>query len=79
MTNEPLSRALTPEEVVEEMRGIDERLPEATRVDRRGESRGRAAGAVHLPGDEDVIVDQDKEPARRLSEPKPGAPDSEGT
>lgn len=76
MNREPLSRPWTPEEVAEETRGIDERLPEARTVNRGPQPRAHTAGSVNLPGHEAAdAADERNEVPRRLAEPQPTASD----
>lgn len=77
MNYEPLSRPWTPEEVAEETRGIDERLPEARTVNRGSEPSARTAGSLNLPGHEAAgAVDQRDEIPRRHAEPQPSPSES---
>jgi hypothetical protein len=65
-----LSRDYTPEEVAEEMKGIDEGLPEADTVQRRPLFSARSAGgAEHRAG-----VEEEAEEPRREERPKPTPP-----
>jgi len=50
MGDAPLSRALTPDEVAEELAGANESLPLAPRVSRYGEPGSAAGGEEHASG-----------------------------
>lgn len=74
MTEQPLSRAMTSEELAEYGRHSGEHLPLATTVDRDAGPSARAAGSIHRPGrtpTTEVPTDLRKV---RLPEPSP-APD----
>jgi hypothetical protein len=75
MSDQPLSRTWTSEEIAAETRGIDERLPEASTVNRGNEPPAHTAGSVEDPGHE-AAVDQLNEGSRRPAEPQPSASDS---
>ncbi len=81
MTDEPLSRAWTPEEVAEYASHIDESLPEAVTVRRTGEPPRHAGGAEHRPGREIATESATEAEHReqRLRQPQPTTSSYEGT
>jgi hypothetical protein len=65
-----LSREFTPEEAAEELKGVDESLPEAAAIHRRPLVSGRAVGgAEHRAG-----AEEEAEEPRYEERPKPTLP-----
>jgi hypothetical protein len=75
-----LRRDLTPDEVAEETKGIDETLPEALTAHRRPLATERAVGAIeHRSGEEEEEPEEDRggeaipapeDPPRRYERPE---------
>jgi hypothetical protein len=78
VTDEPLSKEWTPEEVMEYASHIGESLPEAVTVSRAGEPPVHAAGAEHHPGREIATESaaEAEHPGQPLREPQPTRPSS---
>jgi hypothetical protein len=78
-TNERLRRELTPEEVAEEVQGVDESLPEALTAHRRRLAPERAAGAAeHRAGDEEEPEEKPREPTPEPEDPPRRSERAEG-
>jgi len=67
---ESLSREYTPEEIVEETRGVDDTLPEAETTRRRALSSDRGAGgAEHRTGQDEEREEPKLEGLQKLADP----------
>ena len=74
-----LRRELTPEEIAEETKGIDETLPEAVTVHRRPLTERARGASEHRAGDEEEAeVDREREKFPEQEDPPQKVEQAEG-